>query len=741
MGFPHNRRVNVPCPTHSGRRAHKSCHFCRKPICRLCEVAMRGHLYCSTRCARDAGRHAVWRAVHSQLVRRVPARLAVAAVRLAACAPVILALRTVRELDSLVGAFAHRSAAAGGALRAARVDPRGPGGRRPRGNRVGGVRRVPLRGREVRRRASGRGRPLPLRERPREGSLPRRGDVPLGRGGRAAARARRGRPLPSPRRRSPLPRDRDGSSARRRPRGRPPARCARRLRRTARGGGRASATRGALGSVGTLPAAPDIDARTVGSARDPGLLRRRLLRPRRRRDPRRAREAEHPHDHLRDRRVRPAIPGDRAPHRGGRPRGRQPHGHASPPDDVRRATGGRSRAWAWTGRSSRASSRARPGSTATRPGKGMAPLWRAPFGEHNAEIRRWAAEQGYWHVGWTGGRSGLDGLDWITDPRARGYQPAERLLARLVQHAENGGIVLLHLGSDRDRARGLADRRAARRPRAAAASASPAPRSFSSARAATPRASRPSGAGRSRGTLAPDALTIAFGTDGWRGVIADDCTFAEIRRIAAATARWYAAADGPRRPAAASSSATIPRFLSPELALAAAEVFAAAGIDVLLTDRPDPDARPSPGTSGGSGSGEASRSRRATIPGHYNGFKVKAHFGGSAPPETYAAISQEADRPVALAPRVPGRIEVVDLLRSLRRAPRGARGPRRRSAPRSSPSWPTRSTARRATLLPEILAGGRLRRHGVSHRARPLFGGVHPEPIAENMAASRRSGP
>jgi peptidoglycan/xylan/chitin deacetylase (PgdA/CDA1 family) len=80
----------------------------------------------------------------------------------------------------------------------------------------------------------------------------------------------------------------------------------------------------------------------------------------------------------------------------------------------------------------------------------MAPMWRAPFGEHNAEIRRWAAEMGYWHVGWTGGRTGLDGLDWITDPRAKGYQPAERLLSRLVRHAENGGIVLLHLGSDRE---------------------------------------------------------------------------------------------------------------------------------------------------------------------------------------------------------------------------------------------------------------------------------------------------
>ena len=62
---------------------------------------MRGHLYCSERCARDAGRHAVWRRVRGALATPVPARLAVAAVALAAAAPVLLALRTVRELDGL----------------------------------------------------------------------------------------------------------------------------------------------------------------------------------------------------------------------------------------------------------------------------------------------------------------------------------------------------------------------------------------------------------------------------------------------------------------------------------------------------------------------------------------------------------------------------------------------------------------------------------------------------------------
>lgn len=83
-------------------------------------------------------------------------------------------------------------------------------------------------------------------------------------------------------------------------------------------------------------------------------------------------------------------------------------------------------------------------------GKAMAPIWRAPFGEHNPEIRRWAAEQGYWHVGWTGGRAGLDALDWVSDPASPAYRSAEKVVALLIQRAESGGIVLLHLGSDRD---------------------------------------------------------------------------------------------------------------------------------------------------------------------------------------------------------------------------------------------------------------------------------------------------
>src|SRR5262245_49043612 len=102
--------MNVPCPTHRSRRAHRGCHFCRRPICRLCEVKMRGHIYCSTRCAREAG-HAAWRSwLRSNLARPVPSAAAVVLVLLIAGAPTLAALRAVAELDRLNAppAFAPR---------------------------------------------------------------------------------------------------------------------------------------------------------------------------------------------------------------------------------------------------------------------------------------------------------------------------------------------------------------------------------------------------------------------------------------------------------------------------------------------------------------------------------------------------------------------------------------------------------------------------------------------------------
>jgi peptidoglycan/xylan/chitin deacetylase (PgdA/CDA1 family) len=91
-------------------------------------------------------------------------------------------------------------------------------------------------------------------------------------------------------------------------------------------------------------------------------------------------------------------------------------------------------------------------------GTRMSPLWRAPYGEHNLEIRRWAAELGYTHVAWTAeskNRQNMDSLDWVPDPKTPGYFPAMLIKDRILSFGQNepeqanGGIVLMHLGSQR----------------------------------------------------------------------------------------------------------------------------------------------------------------------------------------------------------------------------------------------------------------------------------------------------
>jgi peptidoglycan/xylan/chitin deacetylase (PgdA/CDA1 family) len=83
-------------------------------------------------------------------------------------------------------------------------------------------------------------------------------------------------------------------------------------------------------------------------------------------------------------------------------------------------------------------------------GRPMDPFWRAPYGEHTAEIRRWAEELGYRHVGWS---EGADTLDWATPKDRRLYRSGEAIVSRLQQRLGRDGdglIVLMHLGSGRE---------------------------------------------------------------------------------------------------------------------------------------------------------------------------------------------------------------------------------------------------------------------------------------------------
>lgn len=90
--------------------------------------------------------------------------------------------------------------------------------------------------------------------------------------------------------------------------------------------------------------------------------------------------------------------------------------------------------------------------------KPMAKLWRAPFGEHNLEIRQWAAELGYRQIGWTlGNGESLDTMDWVADTSHTAYHTGEEILKKILNFGledstrANGGVILMHLDTQRNK--------------------------------------------------------------------------------------------------------------------------------------------------------------------------------------------------------------------------------------------------------------------------------------------------
>ena len=81
---------------------------------------------------------------------------------------------------------------------------------------------------------------------------------------------------------------------------------------------------------------------------------------------------------------------------------------------------------------------------------------------------------------------------------------------------------------------------------------------------------------------------IKFGTDGWRAVIAEDFTFANVARVAQATADfWKSEVQSPKSKVFGRELKVIigydRRFLSDRFAQLTAEVFAANDFQVIIT--------------------------------------------------------------------------------------------------------------------------------------------------------------
>ncbi len=151
------------------------------------------------------------------------------------------------------------------------------------------------------------------------------------------------------------------------------------------------------------------------------------------------------------------------------------------------------------------------------------------------------------------------------------------------------------------------------------------------------------------------AEEIKFGTDGWRGIIAADFTFANVRVAAAAIAN-YLLAQGAREKGAAVGYDT--RFGSRAFAETVAEVLAEAGIPVALADRITPTPALSFGTRGRGHAGGVMITSSHN-PFQWNGVKYKAYYGGSGRPAIIAEIEKELGKPLASAAS-PAKIEHVD---------------------------------------------------------------------------------
>ncbi len=226
------------------------------------------------------------------------------------------------------------------------------------------------------------------------------------------------------------------------------------------------------------------------------------------------------------------------------------------------------------------------------------------------------------------------------------------------------------------------------------------------------------------------AQPIKFGTDGWRAIIAEDFTFDNVRRVSAAIAGYVNKHENPQHGVIVGYDT---RFASGRAALMAAEVLAASGIPVKLTN----DTTPTPAISyavksqGAAGGIVITSSHN---PWNWNGVKFKGKFGGSATPAIMKAIEAELkDDPPVKSAGNSAPIEEVDLKQAYIKAIC------------SFADLDLIAKANFKFAIDCMYGAGRgvltqiFRDHNIQHVAirqemNPLFPGINPEPIQPHIA-------
>ena len=226
-------------------------------------------------------------------------------------------------------------------------------------------------------------------------------------------------------------------------------------------------------------------------------------------------------------------------------------------------------------------------------------------------------------------------------------------------------------------------------------------------------------------------VEIKFGTDGWRAVIAREFTYVNVERVAQAYADFLKKEAGSGQPFVVIGFDR--RFLSENFAARAAEVMAGNGFKIALFT----EAQPTPLISwavkdlGATGGIMITASHN---PANFNGFKIKAPWGGRAAPETTRQVENLVDAtPPKRAPVTDDGHELLEPATERYRKQIAAYVDleRLKSATGKVIVDPMHGSAGR--WVESFLKGGSLSVETIREIRDPLFGGVNPEPIDQNL--------
>src|SRR6201994_2018899 len=141
---------------------------------------------------------------------------------------------------------------------------------------------------------------------------------------------------------------------------------------------------------------------------------------------------------------------------------------------------------------------------------------------------------------------------------------------------------------------------------------------------------------------------IKFGTSGWRSLVADEFTIANIRRAVAGIAAYVKTQPQPHRVLVGRD----PRFLGESFVAEAARVLSGAGVTPIII----PEAAPTPAIAYAVGSLKTSGAINFTAshnPPEYNGIKFSTHDGAPALPEVTKQIEAGINRIVVTDGKIP----------------------------------------------------------------------------------------